>query len=345
MERELTKRQEMILYAIIQEFIQIKKPVSSKKILEISNLDCSSATIRNEMKKLEEMDYIKQPYTSAGRIPTDKGYRFYVECLKNMNAIQTTLSTDIELMDEFRYNNIEELLTYFSMFLAKWTKGLAIIEKPFIDKLRISRISLTNIFLNYWVVVVITNMGLSETFIVPMEEKFPIKEFEQFLSSKLHGLSLKELKELLEQMDLPDYSWYNPEYDHVFTFLNRMVSRNYKNRFQKYGLELLVRDETLSQTDLKNCLVFTESDERLLDLFSSLEIERHENVNIGTETKTDELKAFSVFIHDYSGGEQKLGRMIVMTSKATDYLQNLKGIRFASNRITEYLSRLITLNE
>jgi transcriptional regulator of heat shock response len=110
-------------------------------------------------------------------------------------------------------------------------------------------------------------------------------------------------------------------------------------------LELLVRDETLSQTDLKNCLVFTESDERLLNLFSSLEQERHENVNIGTETKTDELEAFAVFVHDYSGGEQKLGRMIVMTSKATDYLQNLKGLRFASNRITEYLSRLMTLNE
>jgi len=145
---ELTKRQEMILYAIIQEFITIKKPVSSRKILEISNLDCSSATIRSEMKKLEEMNYIHQPYTSAGRVPTDKGYRFYVECLKDMNAIQNTLSTDIERMDEFHYNNIEELLTYFSIFLAKWTKGLAIIEKPFIEKLRISRISLTNIFLN-----------------------------------------------------------------------------------------------------------------------------------------------------------------------------------------------------
>lgn len=345
MDNELTKRQEMILYAIIQEFITIKKPVSSKKILEISSLECSSATIRNEMKKLEEMEYIKQPYTSAGRIPTDKGYRFYVECLKDMKAIQTTMSTDIELMDDFKYNNIEELLAYFSVFLAKWTGGLAIIEKPFIEKLRISRISLTNIFLNYWVVVVITNMGLSETFIVPMEEKFPIKEFEHFLSDKLHGLSLKELKELLDQMDLPDYSWYNPDYDHVFTFLNSMVSRNYKNRFQKYGLELLVRDETLSQSDLKNCLIFTESDERLLNLFSSLEQERHENVNIGAETKTDELEAFAVFVHDYSGGEQKLGRMIVMTSKATDYLQNLKGLRFTSNRITEYLSRLMTLNE
>ena len=129
MDNELTKRQEMILYAIIQEFITIKKPVSSKKILEISNLDCSSATIRNEMKKLEEMEYIKQPYTSAGRIPTDKGYRFYVECLKDMKAIQTTMSTDIELMDEFKYNNIEELLAYFSVFLAKWTGGLAILLK------------------------------------------------------------------------------------------------------------------------------------------------------------------------------------------------------------------------
>jgi len=342
---ELSKRQEGILYAVVHEFITLKKPVSSKKILEITSLECSSATIRNEMKRLEEMGYIIQPHVSAGRLPTDKGYRFYVECLKNMKDTNSTIGKEIELVEEFKYNNIDELLANFAVFLAKWMGGLAIIERPFIEDLRINRVSLTNIFLNYWVVVVVTNMGLSETFIVPMEEKFPIREFERFLSEKLHGLSLKELKQLLNQMDLPDYSWYNPDYDHVFTFLKQMVNKNYQNRFQKYGLELLIRDETLSQTDLKNCLVYTENDDRIIELFSSLDSDTHMNVNIGSETKRDELKGFSIFIQNYLAGKQKLGRMIVITSKATDYLQNMKGMSFVSSRITEYLSRLITLNE
>jgi heat-inducible transcriptional repressor len=342
---ELTKRQEGVLYAVVHEFITLKRPVSSKKILEITSLNCSSATIRNEMKKLEEMGYIIQPHISAGRLPTDKGYRFYVECLKNMKDITVNISNEIELVEEFKYNNIDELLAGFAVFLARWMGGLAIIERPFIEDLRISRVSLTNIFLNYWVVVVVTNMGISETFIVPMEEKFPIREFERFLSEKLHGLSLKELKQLLNQMDLPDYSWYNPDYDHVFTFLKQMVNKSYKNRFQKYGLELLVRDETLSQNDLKNCLVYTENDDRILELFSILDSEDFKSVNIGSETRREELNGFSIFLQNYLAGEQKLGRMIVITSKATDYLQNLKGMRFVSSRITEYLSRLINLNE
>ncbi len=345
MKTELTKRQEGVLYAVVHEFITLKRPVSSKKILEITSLNCSSATIRNEMKKLEEMGYIIQPHISAGRLPTDKGYRFYVECLKNMKDITVNISNEIELVEEFKYNNIDELLAGFAVFLARWMGGLAIIERPFIEDLRISRVSLTNIFLNYWVVVVVTNMGISETFIVPMEEKFPIREFERFLSEKLHGLSLKELKQLLNQMDLPDYSWYNPDYDHVFTFLKQMVNKSYKNRFQKYGLELLVRDETLSQNDLKNCLVYTENDDRILELFSILDSEDFKSVNIGSETRREELNGFSIFLQNYLAGEQKLGRMIVITSKATDYLQNLKGMRFVSSRITEYLSRLINLNE
>jgi heat-inducible transcriptional repressor len=262
-----------------------------------------------------------------------------------MKDITVNISNEIELVEEFKYNNIDELLAGFAVFLARWMGGLAIIERPFIEDLRISRVSLTNIFLNYWVVVVVTNMGISETFIVPMEEKFPIREFERFLSEKLHGLSLKELKQLLNQMDLPDYSWYNPDYDHVFTFLKQMVNKSYKNRFQKYGLELLVRDETLSQNDLKNCLVYTENDDRILELFSILDSEDFKSVNIGSETRREELNGFSIFLQNYLAGEQKLGRMIVITSKATDYLQNLKGMRFVSSRITEYLSRLINLNE
>jgi heat-inducible transcriptional repressor len=342
---KLSERQEAILYAVVQEFITLKKPVSSKKILEITSLECSSATIRNEMKCLEGMGYIIQPHVSAGRLPTDKGYRFYVECLKNMKEINYNISKEIELIEEFKYNNIDELLANFTIFLAKWMGGLAIIERPFIENLRISRISLTNIFLNYWVVVVVTNMGISETFIVPMEEKFPVREFEKFLSEKLHGLRLKELKQLLAQMDLPNYSWYNPDYDHVFTFLKQMVNKSYKNRFQKYGLELLIRDETLSQNDLKNCLVYTENDDRIMELFNVLDSIDYENVNIGSETKKDELNGFSIFLQDYLAGEQKLGRMIVITSKTTDYLQNLKGMKFVSNRVTEYLSRLMILNE
>lgn len=342
---KLSERQEAILYAVVQEFITLKKPVSSKKILEITSLECSSATIRNEMKGLEDMGYIIQPHVSAGRLPTDKGYRFYVECLKNMKEINYKISKEIELIEEFKYNNIDELLANFTVFLAKWMGGLAIIERPFIENLRISRISLTNIFLNYWVVVVVTNMGISETFIVPMEKNFPVREFEKFLSEKLHGLRLKEIKQLLAQMDLPNYSWYNPDYDHVFSFLKQMVNKSYKNRFQKYGLELLIRDETLSQNDLKNCLVYTENDDRIMELFSVLDSIDYENVNIGSETKKDELNGFSIFLQDYLAGEQKLGRMIVITSKTTDYLQNFKGMKFVSNRITEYLSRLMILNE
>jgi len=268
-----------------------------------------------------------------------------VNCLKGLRDTPEIEKSEITLLDNFKYSNIDELIKQFTVFLSRWMNGLAIVEKPFIDRLRINKISLSNIFLNYWVVVVITNMGISETFIVPMDEKYPMKDFEGYLSDKLHGLSLSELKELLEQMDLPEFSWYYPDVEHVFTFLSQMVNRTVRNRFEKYGFELLVQDETLSQEDLKGCLLYTEDDRKIVELLNIFQDSEDLKVNIGSENRKEDLEGFSVFFKDYSGGSQKLGRMMVLTSKTTDYLQNLKGIQYVGNRLSEYLTRIMNFND
>ena len=92
---ELTERKRKILYAIIRNYLETGEPVGSRTISKYTDLNLSSATIRNEMSDLEEMGYILQPHTSAGRIPSDKGYRFYVNSLVQEETRQVTASRSL----------------------------------------------------------------------------------------------------------------------------------------------------------------------------------------------------------------------------------------------------------
>ena len=104
MEMELDDRKKKILYAIIKTYLETGEPVGSRTISKYADLKLSSATIRNEMSDLEEMGYILQPHTSAGRIPSDKGYRFYVDQLMEEKEREITETNKLLIRDRTRWN-------------------------------------------------------------------------------------------------------------------------------------------------------------------------------------------------------------------------------------------------
>ncbi|HPE67770.1 MAG TPA: heat-inducible transcriptional repressor HrcA [Thermotogota bacterium] len=336
----LTDRQKKILYAVVHEFLQHKVPVSSKRILGITNLQCSSATVRNELQFLEEEGFIFQPHTSSGRIPSDTGLRFYVECLKEMGSSPGSAPADLELLPRLHFGSMEELLKNFSVFLSHLVRGLAVVERPFFDKLEIRKISITPILLNYWSVVIITNMGLAENFVFFMDQDFPAREMEEFLSEKLQGLPLEEVRKMYEKIQLPKQSWYNSGYDQLIVFLEKVVHQSMKKRFLKFGFENLVRDDSIPLDSLKRCLPILENESVLTTLMDDLQLEGSRTVNIGRELRRDELLDFSIFFHGYFAGDIPIGRIAVFTSKMTDYFGNLKNLEYVSNRLTEYMTRI-----
>ncbi|MFO7928859.1 MAG: HrcA family transcriptional regulator, partial [Candidatus Humimicrobiaceae bacterium] len=140
---ELTERKKEILKEVVVNFVEGAEPVSSKMVLENSALDISSATIRNEMSELEDMGYLTHPHTSAGRIPTDKGYRFYVDNLMDKSiakreegdlpSINFDFSKDLE---------IEAILKKSSKMLAQFTNYLSMVVAPTLNQSRFRHIEL-----------------------------------------------------------------------------------------------------------------------------------------------------------------------------------------------------------
>ena len=136
---ELDERKEKILNAIIQNYLETGEPVGSRTISKMSDLNLSSATIRNEMSDLEELGYIIQPHTSSGRIPSDKGYRFYVDHLMEIKDQEVTEMKD--LMIE-KTEKMEQLLKQVVKVLANNTQYATMISAPSVRRNRLKFVQL-----------------------------------------------------------------------------------------------------------------------------------------------------------------------------------------------------------
>jgi len=222
-------------------------------------------------------------------------------------------------------------------------KGFAIIERPFFEKLVINKITISRVFLNYWVVVLITNMGIAESFFLYFNEDLPVNKLEVFLTEKLRGLKLEEVKDFLDKAEFPEYSWYNSNFEYLLGFLEKMVNQSIQKRYHKHGFENIIQDITIPPESIKLFLEFTENEDLLKQLFAELQAGARTSVNIGKELGRIGLSDFSLFYKGYFAGENPLGRIAVFTSKTTDYLENLKGLQFASNRLSEYMTRITNL--
>jgi heat-inducible transcriptional repressor len=126
----LDERKKQILHAIVNDYVTTAEPVGSRTISKKYGLGVSSATIRNEMSDLEELGYIEQPYTSAGRIPSDKGYRYYVDCLMEKEQLTPMEMKQVEVLFSRKNADLEQIVQATCHLLSQLTNYTSIILVP-----------------------------------------------------------------------------------------------------------------------------------------------------------------------------------------------------------------------
>ena len=190
---ELDERKEKILKAIIQTYLETGEPVGSRTISKYSDLNLSSATIRNEMSDLEELGYIIQPHTSAGRIPSDKGYRFYVDQV--IREKDSEIKETQELMIK-RVDRLELLLKQLAQILAKSTNYTALIGGPGYHQSKLKFIQLSRVEEKKLLVVIVVEGNIIRNSFVTLEEGLSDEEILNMnilLNNSLNGLTIEEI--------------------------------------------------------------------------------------------------------------------------------------------------------
>ena len=190
---ELDERKEKILKAIIQNYLETGEPVGSRTISKYSDLKLSSATIRNEMSDLEELGYIIQPHTSAGRIPSDKGYRFYVDQLIHEKETEVTQVRDMVIQ---RVDRVELLLKQMAKLLASNTNYATLISGPQYHQTKIKFIQLSRVETGKLLIVTVLEGNIIKNSIVTLDAELTdedILNLNILLNSGLNGLTMEQI--------------------------------------------------------------------------------------------------------------------------------------------------------
>ncbi len=213
MMESLNDREKFILQYVIQQFIITANPVGSRNIVKKYNLGLSPATVRNIMSDLEESGYLNHPHTSAGRIPTDKGYRFYVDSLMQPSELGAVEKDLIAKGFETIPTETDEILKITSALLSQITNQLACVTYPkfenaSLDKIQIVRLSSTRIL-----VVVSINLGFVKTITLEIHSEIDSKQIDalqRVLNERLSGLALTEIRKTFGERIKDHYNEYKP---------------------------------------------------------------------------------------------------------------------------------------
>ncbi len=329
---ELDERKTKILNVIIKNYLETGEPVGSRTISKDPDLALSSATIRNEMSDLEEMGYIIQPHTSAGRIPTDKGYRFYVD---NMVVRQDREIKEVKDMMIERTDKLEALLMQAVKTLADNTNYTTVISAPALSGSKIKFIQLTSVDMTHILAVIVLegNRVKNQMLTVKGEvDSEDLMKLNFMLNASLNGLSIEQINlatisQLKEQAGL-----HSGVVSDVLDLVAEAIHEDDDLQVYTSGKTNIFKYPELSDGSKASELINTlEEKEGLSTLISdSLESESGVRIYIGDETPVDALKDCSVVTATYDFGENVKGMIGIVGPKRMDYenvVDNLNTVR------------------
>lgn len=329
---ELDERKVTILKAIIKTYLETGEPVGSRTISKYSDLKLSSATIRNEMSDLEELGYIIQPHTSAGRIPSDQGYRFYVDqILHEKDAEVTELK---ELMIQ-RVDRVELVLKKLAQMLAANTNYATMISGPQYHQNKLKFIQLSRMEENKLLVVIVVEGNIIKNTVVTIDEPLSdqeILDMNIMLNSSLNGLAIEEINlgvisRLKEQAGI-----HSKVVDLVLNEVAEAIKAD-DDDLQIYtsGATNIFKYPELSEGGKASQLISTLEQKELLQQLVTDVNTSEENtgiqVYIGDESPVQSMKDCSVVTANYEMGEGIHGTIGIIGPKRMDYEKVLSTLR------------------
>ncbi len=330
---ELDERKTRILQAIIKNYLDTGEPVGSRTISKYGDINLSSATIRNEMADLEEMGYIIQPHTSSGRIPTDKGYRFYVD------SVLAAKDREVEVIrEEFleKTDRIEAVLEKMAKVLATTTNYTSLVTANKRGKNSIKFIQLSEVDTHQMLMVVVLegNRVKNEIIDTVMElDKESVLKCNLILNTYIQGLSLDEISLSIVNNMKNQAGELDELIAVILDSLSRLLSQEEETRIYTSGTTNILKYPELNENGRASELLYTfEEKQQLTNIINdkfSPEDNRGIQVYIGSETLVDSMKDCSVVTATYEMEEGVYGKVGIVGPKRMDYekvvgaLQNL----------------------
>lgn len=330
---ELDERKSKILKAIIQTYLETGEPVGSRTISKYTDLNLSSATIRNEMSDLEEQGYILQPHTSAGRIPSDKGYRLYVDSL--MQEKQQEVAEIKDLMIE-KTNKMEKVLKQVVKVLAANTNYATMITGPSYHQNKVKFIQLSKVNEEQLLAVIVVEGNLVKNQILNLKEPIDdekILKLNLLLNTQLNGLTVQEINLGLIARMKEQAGIHSQVVSDVMDAVAEALDVEEDVQVYTSGATNIFKYPELADSSRASELIsaFEEKDV-LAEMVKEVENEENTGIQvyIGSETPVSTMKDCSVVTATYELGQGMRGTIGIIGPKRMDYenvVDNLKTLK------------------
>ena len=317
---ELDERKMTILRAIIQNYLETGEPVGSRTISKYTDLNLSSATIRNEMSDLEEMGYIMQPHTSAGRIPTDKGYRLYVDML--MQDKQMELD-NMKLELNAKSEKLDSILKEAAKVIAVNTNYASMITAPRYHKHRIKFLQLTQVDPESLLTVIILDGNIVKNNLIHTDEELTqetLLKLNLMLNTFLQGLDLQEINASVIQRIRNESGGYSALISDILDVIATSMESEEVEAYTSGSTNIFKYPELNDSAKASTLLNALEEKKQLTELmYQEGDSERGIQVYIGDESPIEATKDCSVVTATYHLEDGVYGKIGIIGPRRMDY--------------------------
>lgn len=337
----LTERQRLILKAIVDDYIRSAEPVGSRSISKRDDIGYSPATIRNEMSDLEELGYLEQPHTSAGRIPSTLGYRYYVDHLINKSD---TVHIDHSVIRNFvtdEMNRLEQVLQHASLVLSNLTNYTSILLGPEIFSNSLKHFGLVPLTDQTAVAIIVTNTGHVENRTITLPSGLSMDQLQKvtnILNEKLSGVPLFRLKAKLYAEVGQELERYVGHFEGLMNVIDEALKQGDEHRvFMSGATNMLIQPEFKDVDKVKSILDMLEETPTVMKLFSALP--QGIQVRIGSENDNKAIEDCSLITATYALDGNVLGTIGILGPTRMEYEKVIRYLELISKDMSSVMSR------
>lgn len=332
----LNDRKKQILQAIIEEYIQSAEPVSSNAIVQKYNLDYSSATVRNEMASLEKEGFLDKPHTSAGRIPSAKGYRFYVDELLKEDNISLEEVVYLQSKLQTKVNQMEDLTKITTNTLSEITHYPTVSIGPNKHNQIIEDIKFVLLGTRTMMAIILTDSGIIKETIIKFDEDVTeeqVSTLTYIFNNKLKGKTLDIIDTSIEEYIVSEMSSninvIKPILNEIKKVIDEQGSLYYEGTNKAFELP-----EFKSVELAKSFVNVLDAEELVKDTLNS-GIAEDINVYIGGENENEELKDFSIITFNHKVQGKSVGTIGIIGPKRMDYSKVISILKYINRKMNQ----------
>ena len=344
-EYQLKDREKAILRFVIHQFILTANPVGSRNISKRYDIGLSPASIRNIMSDLEETGFLNHPHTSAGRVPTDKGYRFYVDSLMDPPKLDQTSKKIIDINLSSAPTETEELLRVTSYILSDLTNQLAMVTYPKFEQAVLQKIQIVQLSSTRILVVVSINSGMVKTITLEIDAEVREEQVitvQQLLNERLSGLRFSEIRNSIEER-MKDFN--SESYRPIIRVFLDSVDKIFTDQSGEKAIisgtkNILKQPEFEDVNQFQSVIELIENKDIIIHILDEkkLPFEDDVSITIGQEIREEKLSDYSMITKEYKIGDMH-GTLGIMGPKRMDYSKIVAAVVYIAEQLTQEFTK------